>query len=244
MTESENIVVPHRLAGPPAEATLEERENRFLARCRLASGGVVYAHVPDRGRLERCLIPGAQVFLYPAGSPTRRTQWSLLVAREPGSGTLAAIDPAAANARVRALIDRGVLEGVGGGWHVQTERALGDSRIDFLLTRGAERLVIEVKSVGFLQDGVALFPDAPTTRGVKHLETLVRYAQSGEGRARVVFCVQRDDAREVAAHALVDPLFAKTLQEARAYIDVSAVAFEVTLEGARYTGPVPVRIDP
>lgn len=239
--ERKDIVVPHRFAGPPRAATLEERENRFLARCRLETGEVVHAHVPDRGRLESCLVAGARVFLYAAPSPNRRTPWSLLVAQEPGSGTLVAIDPARANARVRALIDAGVLEGLGDGWSVVPERTIGDSRIDFLLSRGDERLAIEVKSVGLVENGIALFPDAPTLRGVRHLQSLVNYARSGQGRARVVFCVQRGDARQVGANARVDPLFAQALHDARADVELSAVGFDIALDGARYLGALPVR---
>lgn len=235
------LQVPHRLSGPAARAVLEERENRFLARCRLDSGEVVHAHVPDRGRLTDILVPGAEVFLYPSDNPLRRTGWSLLVAREPATGTLVAIDPSAANARVRALIDTGTLEGIGPGWQVWPERVIGDSRIDFLLTRDDERLALEIKSVGHLEDGVALFPDAPTTRGVRHLEELARYVKAGAGRGRLLFCVQRGDAREVAVHERIDPDFARALRDARRFIEVAAVAFDVTVDGARYLGPLPVR---
>lgn len=235
------IVVPHRLTGPAVRAVLEQRENRFLARCRLDAGEIVHAHVPDRGRLEGVLVPDAEVFLYPSDNPLRRTEWSLLVAREPATGTLVAIDPSAANARVRALIDAGLLEGVGPGWQAWPERVLGESRIDFLLTREDERLALEIKSVGHVEDGVALFPDAPTTRGVRHLEELVRYVQAGAGRGRMLFCVQRGDAREVGVHERIDPDFARALRHARRFIEVAAVAFDVTLEGARYLGPLPVR---
>lgn len=235
------LLVPHRLTGPATRAVLEQRENRFLARCRLDSGEVVHAHVPDRGRLEEVLVPDAEVFLYPAENPQRRTGWSLLVAREPRTGTLVAIDPSAANARVRTLLDAGVLDGLGPGWEVWPERVLGDSRIDFLLTRGDERVALEVKSVGHVEDGVALFPDAPTTRGIRHLEELARYVKAGAGRGRLLFCVQRGDAREVAAHERIDPDFARALRHARRLIEVAAVAFDITLDGARYLGPLPVR---
>jgi sugar fermentation stimulation protein A len=234
------LLVPHRYAGPPVEATLLERENRFLARCRLADGTEIHAHVPDRGRLLRLLVPGARVWLFRPGTGTaRRTEWSLLIAEEQGTRVLVAIDPAGANARARPLIDGGLISALGGGWHVRPEARLGASRIDFLLTRGAEQVVVEVKNVGVVSEGVALFPDAPTERGVKHLAELETYARAG-GRALLLFVAQRADAEAVAADTIIDPAFAAALARVRGTVELAAVRFEIRPDVCLFRGEIPV----
>jgi len=236
------LVVPHRLPGPPREAILLERENRFLARCALPTGEVIHAHVPDRGRLLELLVPGTQVWVFAAPAGTRSTSWSLLVAKEPASGTLTAIDPAGANARVRALLARGLVPGISAGWSVQGEVKIGESRIDFLLTRAAERLAVEVKSVGVVRGGVALFPDAPTLRGLKHLGELEAYVRRKEGRAMVLFVAQRGDAECVTPDEAIDPDFAAGLRRASRWLDLRAVRFIIRPEGCAFDGEIPVRL--
>lgn len=232
-------LLPHRLPGPPVVARLLVRENRFLARCRIEDGREVEAHVPDRGRLEEVLVPGVEVLLFPAVGPARRTAWSLLASRDPRAGVWVAIDPAGANLRVRSLLERDLPEFVGPGWSIRPEVRFGTCRIDFLLTRGEERLVLEIKSVGVVRDGVALFPDAPTERGVRHLKTLAEAATGGT-RAMVLFVAQRGDAQAVAADRWIDPAFAAALARVRGRVETRAIRFEVLPEGFLYRGEIPV----
>lgn len=235
------LLLPHRLPGPPREGTLVVRANRFLARCRFPGGEEVDAHVPDRGRLTEVLAPGAQVLLYPAPEGgLRRTAWSLLCARDPGSGTLVAIDPAGAATRAGLLLARGLLPFLGGDWTVRPEVPLGRSRIDFLLERPGERVYVEVKSVGVVQDGVALFPDAPTERGARHLRELQACVRAQEARAMVLFVAQREDAQQVAVNAAVDPAFAATFREVHPEVGAAAIRFAVRPEGCYFRGVIPV----
>lgn len=242
------LIQPHRLPGPPVEASLVERENRFLARCLLPSGETVHAHVPDRGRLVDLLVPGARVLLFAAPpSPTRKTSWSLLAAWDPKADVLVAIDPSAATTRVRPILERGLLPSIGPGWSVRSEVKLGASRIDFRLTRidepDAPPLFVEVKSVGVVRQGVALFPDAPTERGTRHLLELAAFARgerAERGRAMVLFVAQRGDAECVAADREIDPVFAGTLETVRTVVEVAAVRFEIFPDGCRYRGEIPV----
>jgi len=234
------LVVPHRLPGPAVEAELLERENRFLGRCRLVDGSEVHAHIPDRGRLLNLLIPGARVWLYRAANPERKTIWSLLVAREPQTGTLVAIDPAGANARAKPLLEQGLIADIGIGWAVRPEATVGSSRFDFLLTRGEERLYVEVKSVGVVREGTALFPDAPTERGVRHLEELAAIAREGKARVLVLFVAQRADAERIAPDTEIDPVFAATMWRVRRQVKFLGVRFAITPEGCTWMGEVPV----
>ena len=202
------------------------------------------AHVPDRGRLASVLVPGARAFLYaapatPMATP-RRTAFSLLVCEEPLTGVLVAIDPAGANRRTRVLLEHGLVPGVPPGVAIRPEVKVGASRLDFLLTRAGERLLLEVKSVGVTRAGVARFPDAPTLRGVRHLEELAAFARAGEGTAMVLFVVQRGDATAVGPDDEIDPLFAKTLRRLSGTLRLAAVGFDVHPEGSRFQGELPV----
>jgi sugar fermentation stimulation protein A len=242
-TRPQELVLPHRLPGPPVEAVLVERENRFRARCALPDGREMIAHVPDRGRLAGVLVPGARVWLFEAPpSPTRTTRWSLLGAREPASGTWVAIDPAGANLRVRPLLERGLFNVFGLRWNVRAEVPLGRSRIDFLLSREEQQLALEVKSVGVVRGGVARFPDAPTERGTRHVEELAAWV--GDGRlAAVLFVVQRGDAVAVTPDDEIDPAFAAAVRRHRDAITWLGVKFEIRPDGCVYRGSVPVLVD-
>jgi sugar fermentation stimulation protein A len=136
------------------------------------------------------------------------------------------VDTLRANRLAEELLSEGRVRGIGGGWTVQREVRRGSSRFDFLLQRqNGEEMLVEVKSVTLVQNGLALFPDAPTTRGTRHVRELEQAVQSGT-RAAVLFVVQRDDARAVAPHAGIDPEFTHALQ--------SAAACGVLLRAARY----------
>lgn len=243
MTEA--IHLPHRLPGTLIRGSLLERPNRFLGIVQLPDGQVVEAHIADRGRLEEILFPGAEVWVVPAASPTRRTAFSLVCARCPPLGTaptgpLACLDPAGANRLVRALLEAGAIEGLPPFRSLRPEVKVGGSRFDFSLELEEGRLLLEVKSVAVASGKAALFPDAPSIRAARHCRELAELVQAGE-RAAIVLVAQRPDVEEIRAHP-VDPDFAVALREAEAAgVLLRGVAFEVTPEGFRYDGPRPVR---
>lgn len=230
------MLIPHRWPGPPLAATLLERENRFLARCRLASGEVVRAHVPDRGRCLDLLLPGQQVVLVAATGAVRTTAFTLLLARARSAPrTWVSIDPAGAPRLVAAAVAQGLL--FPGRAVVGREIAHGRSRIDLLLSGD---LLCEVKSVGAARDGVALFPDAPTERGARHLALLAARARKGLPSA-VVFCAQRGDVRAVAPDRDTDPAFARALSRAvRAGVQALGLSCSAHPGGMRLRGRIPV----
>src|SRR6267154_746382 len=250
-------LVPHRFRGPPLEAVLVERRNRFLAICRLTGPGavpgtIVLAHVPDRGRCLDLLIPGRPLVLVEAqgrpGPIARRTGYTAILARArtPPSPWVS-LDPAGAPRLVEAALERGLLPSLRGyavcGREISLSRLRKRPRprIDLMLQGPASRDVLcEVKSVGAARDGVALFPDAPTTRGLRHLAVLSRLARGGHPTA-LIFCAQRGDAIAVRADAEIDPLFARALRTAsRAGVRLAAMACEATPVGMRLSGEIPV----
>ena len=228
--------IPHRWPGAPLAAVLLERENRFLARCRLASGEVVRAHVPDRGRCLDLLLPGRPLVLVAATGPLRTTAFTLLLARAKSApGTWVSIDPAGASRLVAAAVGAGML--FAGHTVVGREIAHGTSRIDLLLSG---ELLCEVKSVGAASGGIALFPDAPTERGTRHLLLLAARARKGLPAA-VVFCAQRGDVHAIAPDTVTDPDFARALERAgRAGVKVKGFACSAHPRGMRLRGEIPV----
>jgi sugar fermentation stimulation protein A len=147
---------------------------------------------------------------------------------------------------VEAALERGLLPSLRGYTVCGREIALSRlrkrprPRIDLMLRGAGEEVLCEVKSVGAAREGVALFPDAPTTRGLRHLALLSRLARGGHPTA-LVFCAQRGDAIEVRADAEIDPLFARALRTAsRAGVRLAALACEATPLGMRLLGEIPV----
>jgi sugar fermentation stimulation protein A len=132
-----------------------------------------------------------------------------------------------------------------GGWElVAREHRWGRSRFDFVLGRAdGDRLLLEVKSVTLVDGDRALFPDAVTARGARHVRELAEARVCGISAA-VLFVVQRSDASSVTAARSIDPKFADALVAARdAGVLTLAYRCEVTLEEARLTNPIPVLID-
>lgn len=228
------VLIPHRWPGRASVGVLIARPNRFLAVCKL-DRRTVEAHVPDRGRCLDLLIPGREVAVVAARGPLRRTSFTALLARS-GTGTWVSLDPAGAPRLVAAALDRGLLP-----WGERAERRelrVGASRIDLLLQPGD--VLCEVKSVGAARDGVALFPDAPTLRGLRHLALLSRLSRRGR-RCAVVLCAQREDVRAVAADAEIDPAFARALRRAAAAgVRIGAIRCAAHLGGMEPRGEIPV----
>ena len=126
---------------------------------------------------------------------------------------------------------------------VRREVTYGESRLDLMLEGASGRCYLETKSVTLVEDdGVALFPDAPTTRGVKHLHTLARVVAEGH-RAAAVFVVQRSDANFLSPHDSADPEFGAALRAALAAgVEVRAYRCSVTPEEIRLADSIPVAL--
>lgn len=219
-------------------AAFLRRENRFRATV-LMDGREVSAHVPNSGRLGELLIPGATCYLSPSPSPQRRTAYDLRLVAE--GQTLVSIDARLPNSLFADALRQGRLSAFSSYQKWQAEARHGDSRLDFLLRDGAgRRLWVETKSVTLIQNATALFPDAPTARGVKHIRALQDVVLAGD-QAAVVFIVQRDDAECFAPHPSADPLFARSLTKAiRHGVQARAYRCQVTFEGIAITEEIPV----
>tara|TARA_B100001750_G_scaffold220701_1_gene208616 strand:+ start:84 stop:518 length:435 start_codon:yes stop_codon:yes gene_type:complete len=144
---------------------------------------------------------------------------------------------------MREAIQESMLAEFRGYETIKSEVTYGGSRLDFRLSGEAPVTYLETKSVNLVQDGVALFPDAPTQRGKKHLDTLQSIVESGY-RASAVFVIQRSDAKSFKPNAVADSDFAKALTAANsAGVDTYAYNCEVNLKEIRIASRVPVELD-
>lgn len=214
-----------RITTPLVEGTFVARDNRFRATVMVA-GRRTAAHVPNSGRLHELFSPGCPVLLASASAPHRLTEYDLLMVRL--GSRLVSLDARLPGQLFQEAVLAGSLPEFAGYDQVEREVVLGRSRLDLRLRGGKGVCWVEAKSVTLVERGTALFPDAVTVRGRRHLEELSRVLAAGD-RAAVVFVVQRDDAERFTPHEESDPAFAAALrQAANAGVEVYAYACRVT----------------
>jgi sugar fermentation stimulation protein A len=246
--------------GPLRAAVFLERPNRFLCRVLLDGppgaplGEPVEAHLPDPGRLVELLVTGRRVLVEPAATLERRTRWSLRLVRTPANDGWVSLDTTLPNRllaqafREAALAGTDALEELPGWVMDRAEITVGPSRFDFLLKRagaaaGDPGMILEAKSVTLVEEGRALFPDAVTARGARHVREMAELARQGRP-GTVIFVAQREDVESIEAAWEIDPDFADAMAEARsAGIRVLGRRCRVTPQGVTLLGPVPV-LDP
>ena len=216
-------------------AIFVDRPNRFIAHVEL-NGRLEVCHVKNTGRCRELLIPGCRVYVQHQPSPTRKTAYDL-IAVEKGERLLN-MDANAPNRVFNEYVRAGRFLR---GWSViRPEMTHGDSRFDFYLESPGHRLFAEVKGVTLEDDGVMRFPDAPTERGVKHLEGLARCVQEGY-EAWAVFVIQTENVRWMEPNRRTHPAFADALRQA-AQAGVHLLALDCHTEPDRLEIRRPVEI--
>ena len=215
------------------KATFLARPNRFIAHVELGSEQVV-CHVKNTGRCRELLVPGAEVWLERGSNPARKTAWDLIAVRK--GARLINMDAQAPN---RVFSE----------WAAQFEPRLtalrseytyGQSRLDFCLETQQGLHFVEVKGVTLEEGGHTRFPDAPTERGIKHLQELTRAVEKGH-RASAVFVIQMEDVVDFAPNDVTHPAFGAALRQAAAAgVQVVAVNCRVTPDSLEIIGRVPV----
>lgn len=212
------------------------RPNRFIARVEL-EGQVLNVHVKNTGRCAELLRPGCTVYLQPGDNPARKTPYDLIAVDK--AGLLVNMDSAAPNQAVAEWLAAG---GIGPLDELRAEYKLGASRFDFFARRGEEKILMEVKGCTLEDGGFARFPDAPTLRGVKHLEELAAARRAGY-EAAVCFLVQMEGMRYLEPNDVTHPQFGDALRRAAgAGVEVLAMECAVTPEELRVVRPLPVRL--
>ncbi len=217
---------------PVLTATFLGRRQRFFADVRLADGSAAVAHCANTGSMLGLLHPGCAALLADHGAEAKRKlRYTLLALQTPG-GEWCGVLPVWANRLAEQAVAAGWLPELGAVRRCLREQPLGgDSRVDLLVEAEGE-WAIEVKSVTLVQGEAALFPDAKSTRAVKHLQRLTERLATPGHRSAQLYLVQRPDAARVAAAALIDPDYAAALAQARAAgVEAWAIACRIDEAG-------------
>ncbi len=212
------------------------RPNRFIAHIRI-DGREEVCHVKNTGRCRELLPAGAEVYCTESQNPARKTQYDLVTVRK--GNRLINMDSQAPNAAVYEWLLGGGIPGIA---DLRPESKHGTSRFDFSFTKDGKPCFLEVKGVTLETDGVCAFPDAPTERGVKHLQELTELAKQGYG-AYVLFVIQMADVSYLHPNDATDPAFGKALRAAqKAGVEILAMDCTVTPDSMILRNPVEIRL--
>ncbi|MCF2675506.1 DNA/RNA nuclease SfsA [Pseudoflavonifractor phocaeensis] len=213
------------------------RPNRFVARVE-AEGEELVCHVKNTGRCRELLVPGATVWLEESPNPSRKTKFDL-IAVEKGD-RLINMDAQAPN---KVFGEWAAAGGFREGLTLlRPETTYGSSRFDFYWESSKSRGFVEVKGVTLEEDGIVRFPDAPTLRGVKHLDELVKAHEAGY-EAAVCFVIQMENVRWFAPNDVTHPEFGQALRRAaQAGVEILAMDCAVTPQSLTMGKSVPIRL--
>ncbi len=206
--------------GEIEEALFRERPNRFTVDCTLGKRPV-RAYLPNPGRLWELLLPGSRLYLVRSGSAGRKTPYTVVAVEKDGAPVM--LHTHLANRVVQRLIEAGKVPGLEGARIVRPEVTIGNSRFDFLLKRNGGDMVIEVKSCTLFGEEIAMFPDAVTLRGRRHLEELAGLSRRGTA-AGVIFLVHSPRPRFFMPEYHTDLDFARTLCSLREDLFIRALS--------------------
>lgn len=213
----------HRPFTQIMEATFTRRINRFLIECRLGRR-VIRAFLPNPGRLQELLLNGVPVYLVKEdvlkGRVTTHTAVGVL-----RDGYPIMLHTHKTNLVVKLLLEDGAIPGFEGAEIVRQEVTVGHSRFDFLLNDGVGDIFLEVKSCTLVGRHVAMFPDAVTARGARHLEELARLSAEGI-RTAVVFVIHWPLASVFMPDYHTDLHFARTLLAVRESVQIIPLSVE------------------
>ena len=231
-----------KIKGPLIPAKFVERPNRFITIIDI--NGIQYrSHLPDPGRLKELLRPGANLLVRPAPENSeRKTRYSTVMVNH--NGQLISLVSSLPNQFVKeALLKKG-LPMLKNHTLLRPEISVGSHRFDFLLQDvDGKNFYLEVKSVTFVENGVAQFPDAVTARGAKHALALKKLVESGE-KAGILFVCQRPDAVSFRPMWERDPTLAKAVLKAnRSGVKVWCITLNVSETEMTFHQEIPVNLE-
>lgn len=217
------------------KAEFLDRPNRFIAHVRLGEE-VETVHVKNTGRCKELLVPGTEVILEQSGNPARKTRYDLICVNK--NGRWINMDSQIPNRAAAQWLRLG-------GYFpeeitVYTEKKYGNSRFDLYVESPERKAFIEVKGVTLEEDNIVRFPDAPTLRGVKHVEELIRCTEEGY-EAYLLFVIQMKDVKCFQPNWKTHPEFGEALCRAeRAGVKLLAYDCEVTEDSMEIRDAVPI----
>lgn len=217
-----------------------ERPNRFIAYVEI-NGSLETVHVKNTGRCRELLVPGAKVYLAESDHTGRKTKYDLVAVEKLRNSLpplLVNMDSQAPNQAVAEWLGKGSLFSAQAV--IRREVTYGSSRFDFYIEDGKRRIFLEVKGVTLEQEGHVSFPDAPTERGVKHIQELIRSMEEGY-EAYLLFVVQMKGIKDFSPNDEHHPEFGRTLRQAEAAgVHILAMDCMITDHTMQIDQPVPV----
>lgn len=208
--------------GPTEKALFISRPNRFVLTCKL-KGKTVNAFLPNPGRLSELLLPDTLIYLEKTSNPNRSLYYTTVALERDGLRIV--LHTHKTNEVARYLIERGSIPGLSDHEVIRREVTQGNSRFDFLLRKGGQEMFLEVKSCTLFSKNVAMFPDAVTARGKKHLEELSRLSAEGSSCA-VLFLVHWPRAEVFLPDFHTDLEFARAMKDAKEKVRFFPVSVE------------------
>jgi sugar fermentation stimulation protein A len=209
-----------KIEGKTLRGVFQERPNRFLALVKIEDR-ILPSFLPNPGRMHELLTPGTQVILREVRKEDRKTDYDLIGVFY--NEQMVSVDSRVPNKLVLEALKNGDIKELSEYTIIKPEYGYGHTRFDFFLVNEHESCLLEVKSCTLVKDGIALFPDAETERGRRHVRDLIKAKTEGY-RACMLFVVQRTDAHMFAPNDEVDPEFGKVLRDA-AVVGVEVYAY-------------------
>jgi sugar fermentation stimulation protein A len=225
------------------KATAVRRYKRFLTDCTLDDGTEITVHCPNSGRMTGCIEEGAEVRLSVSDNPKRKYSHTLELVKMPDSWVC--VNTGNANKVGAEFVEKGLIPELKEVVSVKCEVTypFSKSRVDLELTKeSGERCFVEIKSCTLVEEGMAMFPDAPTVRGQKHLKELMELPKYGI-KPVVLFLIMRNDAKTFKAANHIDPKFAELLTEvAKNGVEVLAYHVVTSPDGLTLAEKIPVML--
>lgn len=215
-----------------------DRPNRFLAHVQL-DGNTETVHVKNTGRCRELLVPGTEVILEESKNPARRTKYDLICVNK--AGRWINMDSQIPNKAAKEWIEKGNLFPCGA--NIRPEKKYGNSRFDLYVECGERKAFVEVKGVTLEEKNIARFPDAPTLRGVRHMEELIRAKKDGY-EAYLLFVIQMKGIERFEPNWLTHQAFGEALRKARdAGVRLLAYDCMVEEDEIEICDPVPIDLE-
>lgn len=224
------------------KAILVERPNRFLGVVKL-DDVLTEVFIPNPGRMYELMIPGNEVFLRENSAPHRKTDFDMIGLEY--NGVLVSIDSNLPNRFIKQLLNSRKLSFFENYERVVSEPRAYEGRFDFRLDGPLGITFIEVKSCTLVEEGRAIFPDAPTVRGTRHLRHLAASLKEGvASRAAIIFVIQRPDAIVFSPNDNTDPTFGNALRHAHSVgVEVYPLITEVVDWELKLVRTIPCELD-
>lgn len=226
---------------PLIQGHLIKRYKRFLADIELPDGEIITAHCPNTGTMLSCSTPGSAVALSVSDNPKRKYPHTLEMVQE--DSTWIGVNTSRTNGLVADAILSGIITEFGDVETIKREVKTSEhTRLDLKLFSATEEIYIEVKNCSLAENGCAMFPDAVTTRGTKHLNELIRLKNDGK-QSCIFFLVQRMDADRFSPASHIDSIYAKTLEDAAAKgVQVVVYQAEVSPKAIEVKNSLPLHL--